>query len=210
MSSSTTLLPLLLIMVKSATGVLRCDDTWFQMLDKCFYFEREPDTFKGAEHSCRVLFAGRLAMIKSERLQNHLEAFIQKLGRTWANRMWIGAHSMKDQRIKFNYTWVDGTPVDFESFIHDHNDLSEDDDSYYIEKCVSVFVTTDSRAGKWTSLYCGIDLPFLCEKDAIEVREDGTLSSQDTEVVIAVNPILVALIILLSGTIIFVIRHGNT
>lgn len=195
--------------------MLRCDDTWFQMRDKCFYFDREPEPFRNAEHTCRILYGGRLAMIKDERMQQYVIAFSEKLHRMWTSRIWIGAHTMKSWSANRNYSWTDGTPVIFNAFADDNDaddgDASDENDAgsnRFIDKCVTLFVSKSTRAGQWEAVSCDVLLPFLCEKDAHQVREPSDRYVIESETVITANAALVAAFILLAVSVIFLVKQG--
>ncbi|KAI1288426.1 hypothetical protein HDE_09340 [Halotydeus destructor] len=220
MSAKLVLLTTLLYWTSFVSSVLHCDSGWFKVRDKCLIVDRFRETFAEAERICRVHYGGDLVMIKDADTNKHIVSLLKHraIERHHSEYLWIGAKSVNSSLAKNQlYYWIDGSPVKFNAFQVGNtskakpadDDEEEDDDDEEVRMCAAMQLIKHRHKNieQWAEVYCEARFPFICEKSP---KKKAQVSHRlpDDILVIAVNPVIVTISVLLAGMLIHLVRMG--
>ncbi|XP_072044940.1 uncharacterized protein [Amphiura filiformis] len=126
-----------------------CPDGWDPHGPFCYFVNVELRlSFNDAVFACQNM-TSNLTSIHSDEEQYYHLAIVRRTSQD----LWIGLH---DKTNEHEFEWVDGTPLDFESWTPnqpDNHNLGED--------CVQLW---SRGSGNWNDSPCGSSLGFICKK----------------------------------------------
>nr|XP_057907857.1 galactose-specific lectin nattectin-like [Doryrhamphus excisus]XP_057907858.1 galactose-specific lectin nattectin-like [Doryrhamphus excisus] len=125
-----------------------CPKGWTTLDDHCYVFKKGARSFADAESICNLL-GGNLASITSE-LENRVVTSLVDSGE--ARSAWIG---LSDAIEVGDFLWTDGREFGFNQI-----DSGEPSDDFCLE------ILTKGSSGPWIRESCGIELPYVCIREA--------------------------------------------
>ncbi|XP_072019677.1 uncharacterized protein [Amphiura filiformis] len=146
-------------------SITACPAGWNTHGDYCYYVSSEAVTFGDAQTAC----LGMNAMLTSIHDQDEQE-FLSDLVAAGNGQKWIG---LNDIDVEGTFTWIDGTPLDFEFWA-----IYQPDNDQGMEDCVHL-KNGGSNTGLWNDIPCSDTYKYICKKSQANPEPSPSPSGPD-------------------------------